>query len=497
MALLDPLFRGLATALRAVDNILAVVQSEREERATARLIRALETGELTAEDPLTDEDVTFTLETDPNPVEDGVDQAVGGIFDTLEDDVVENLEDWARGETSLEDAINAAEGAAVEDVVVALAGSISVDLLGGPLADFQDEAVTQILGFLALEDLLGVRTQATVEDGIGPELRARVNRDFRSKYVDLQDAVEFDLRGKQSDEGYLSDLSTYGIREDQIELLERVALNAIEPEELFEELPQAGVVPSEEAVDVLLQISGMPEALKDQYRELADATPERSDLWEQRTRTGELVRFLDDLVREEEVTPAEAMDFLPADVDEAREPLRARFDLIQALPAGRPSQTEFEDSLTWGQSSPEEFRARLAGSEFPPDQYQDVINTIVLQEADGDMVTAVGMGLMSEATYTELLTEAGLDEDAVLALLQGTDLDDLAIARLTAEGRREGGGLTTIPQIGDQRAQSLRLAGIETVQQLAEADVEAVADALATSRDFAQRLIDAANVRLQ
>jgi hypothetical protein len=443
---------------------------------------------------------------------------LGGIIDTFEDDVIEELQqaDLSNLE-GLEPRLDEAEGAAAEDALTAISSGSALEILSAGQVDQQQEYIIQVLSFLGLEDVLGARLQMWFEQGLAPALEARVGKQARSEFVSLPDAVEYALRNKQSDEGWLQGQSApqdtvdvigsnnpvnpnnlveeWGIRDDQLEILERVSLDAVEIEELIESPVQFGVVPTVDEANDVLQISGLPESTKGLFRRTIEQAPRAADLWEQRTTTEELVGQLDDLVIDGTITPDQALQQLPEEIDEARPALGDRWEILAAVPAGTPSQTDFEGALAYGGLSPAAFREQLDDSEFPIREFPSVVDATIIDEADGDLRTGVGLGLLPEADYVGLLTDAGLDEATIDRLLRGEDLDDIATSRLTDETRAEGGGLQTIPQIGGERSRMLREIDVATVEQLAAANPEQVADALVTSESFAAQIINAARIR--
>jgi hypothetical protein len=355
---------------------------------------------------------------------------------------------------------------------------------------------------------------ARVEEGVMPALQARMSKEHRAKFVSLQDAVEYALRNKESDEGWLqgetapqdtvekvgSDepinpsnlVEEWGIRDDQLDILERVSLDAPEIEELVESPVQFGVVPSPEETEKVLQISGLPEDAKNLFRRTIEAAPDAADLWEQRTRTGDLVGELDSLVRDGTLSPDEAMSLLPETLDDARPALRDRFELLAAVPAGTPSQTDFETAWGFGFIDTQTLEDQLDASEYPTDRFPAVVNGLIIDEIDGDLQEALGLGLIDEGTYGQLMDRLGLDAETQQALIAGEDLSDVADPRLEQAGAAEARPVAAIPGIGQSRSTALQAVGIETLADLAAADVGNVAEAAQVSPETAQGFIDLA-----
>jgi len=121
----------------------------------------------------------------------------------------------------------------------------------------------------------------------------------------------------------------------------------------------------------------------------------------------------------------------------------------------------------------------------------------VLDELDGDLQEAVGLGLVSEAEYSDFAEFAGLDDETVALLLQGQSFGDITTARLQESTAPSERAVGTIVGIGESRARALDGIGIETVQDLAEADVETVAEAAQVSPETAEQFIQQARRRVQ
>jgi hypothetical protein len=121
----------------------------------------------------------------------------------------------------------------------------------------------------------------------------------------------------------------------------------------------------------------------------------------------------------------------------------------------------------------------------------------VLDELDGDLRKALGLGLIDEASFSEAATVAGLDQEAVDRVLQGEDLDEIALDRLTSQQDETGQRVESIIGIGPSRGSALRAAGFGTVSELAGASPETVADTANVSLETAQGFVDAAANRTQ
>jgi len=454
---------------------------------------------------------------DPEPA---IDSTFGNIFDALEDDITEQIMDGDPvTPDSIEGKVNDAEGAAIEDAVAAVTGLVSFDLATNGNANSHEELVAASLSFLGLENVLGLRSQLVVEEVAAPALSRALRRQRPTKVADLKDFVENALRQKATaadplgpefavetgridwlrdeDTGWLGGTERYGLDDQQARLLEFVALNSEDPEQLFEELPQAGLVPSEDAVEAILALSGHPGALKEEYRRMQRQTPRRADLWEQQTTTGELVQELTKRVQGGELTPAEAMNSVPPDADEARDALRERFELHEDLAPKAPSQTDFVSAFAEGYLPPEELSEALAQEELNVLQHPGVLQAEIVSELDGSLQGALATGRVTEREFAEAAEFSGLDDDAIDLLLQGQSFSDIVDRRLAQQADPREAAVGTIVGIGESREAALQNAGLGAVADLAQADPERVADVTGVTPETAVQFINRARRRVQ
>jgi len=430
--------------------------------------------------------------------EDAVDQAFGGAFDTLEDDVVEALlRESTVDEANVEERVNQAEGAAVEDAVGVISGLLGIEALGKFELETHEELVTQVFTGLALQDVLGLRSALAVEDGVQPALRRRINRQAQSKIVDLQDAVEEELRAKSSDSGFLSGKEEYGLPQEEVRRLERAALNSVEPEELLETPVQYGIVPDTDTVAGELDRAGISEPLKALFQEVAEAAPRTTQFYEERTVAEQLVPQLDQQVESGERTPQEAAEALPDELDEVRAALRDRWDLLQTEVRDEPSDSDVLDSLSKGLINLDTAIEELNEPGREPSEVARRVAGEAFDQLDGDLRTAVGLGLLDEARFSETAAVLGLDQQAIDSLLEGEDLDEIALRRLQASDQQAGRSVTALIGIGDARGSALTAADLGTVDQLAQADPERVAEIAQVSQSTAEDFVAAARRRTQ
>jgi hypothetical protein len=465
-------------------------------------------------------ELVFGQEAGDGPAFEPVENIFGGTFNSFEDAILDELEGEDLTDlTEIEDNINDAEGVAIGEALGVISGTLAIELLGGTQMESHQMELSQIMSFLALEDLLGIRSQVVAEQAVLPSLEAQVGKQNRTQFVDLPDAVEYALRNKESDTGWLQAstapqdtvdtigsnnqlsqenlLEEWGVRDDQLEILERVSLNAPEFEEILETPLQLGVPPTEEAIDEAIQLSGLPDSIAELFREAAANAEQSADMWEQKTVTDELVGEYDTLARDGEISPGDAVADMPEQVDPALASLENRWNLLADVPRGSPTRSMMEGSFASGYTDLETLRDRLERLEYDVGSYEDVLKKQVLDELDGDLQQAVALGQLSEAQYTDYAEFAGLDDETVELLLQGQSLSDIKTSRLAEQADPSSRTVGTLVGIGESRARALAGVGIETVADLAGADVETVAETAQVSPETAQQFIDQAQQRIQ
>jgi polyhydroxyalkanoate synthesis regulator phasin len=498
MGILDKIGDALQTAL----GLLALLVT-----GPQRIINGQVTNEADVDDAA--EKFGGLLE-ESQPADEVGSLTVGIIEEAIINDLVE------AGEITPEDAGEIArdvEGGAVASIgALGLAGS-AAELASIGQVDQQQEWLMQAVAALQLDDVTGTELKARIQEGIGPALTARVGKEHRAKFVDLPDAVEFLVRHKDSDSGFLrgenvdseafgriqsnepvnpeNALEEWGIRDDQLPILEEVALQTPEFEELLETPLQLGVLPTDDAIDDALQLSGLPESIKALFRETAASATAVSDLWEQQTVADELVPQLDERVQSGQLSPDEAVAIVPDEISQARDPLRRRWELLADLPTRPPSATDVENGLTNGLIDIDRATDLLADVDVDPEAHPYILQETILSDLDGDLRTAVGLGLIEEGQYVELAELVGLDEDIVSRLLQGEDLDDIAESRLQEQQEQGAFPVDVVSGIGESRRQTLEAAGIETITDLADAGVDEVLEVVdvseATATEFIER----------
>lgn len=423
---------------------------------------------------------------------------LGEVTETIESDLTDEISkgDYLKPD-NVEGRVNAAESDAISYAVGNILSSLAIELAGLTQLESHQFGLAQITSFLALEDLVGSELEMYMEKGAKPALEAKVARETRSEFASLQDAIEQQLRNKNQDERWLTNIGTYGIRPDNVPILEEVAIGEIEPEELIEEPVQFGVIPERETVKAELDRAGLAEDAKDLYLEVVDAMPRSADLWEQRTATEPVVSELDKLVSDGEVTPSEAANYVPPEAEDATQALNDRWQNIDNLPNKAPTRSQLESWFGRGLINRSTLFEGLERTDVDPNEYPAVMGDAILSELDGDLRTALGLGLIDENYFSSLAKSVGLEQDVVRDVMAGDDLDDIAIEKASEDIPLSDRPTTAVIDIGTSRAAALSGAGIDSVGDLARADVGTVAEAAAFSDEAAETIINRAESMVQ
>lgn len=447
------------------------------------------------------------------------DEQLGEFYDNAEDDVLDPFD--RRGELTpenVEEALTEAEGAALNIALDVTAGTLGVELAGGTQLESHQFIASEVLSVLVLQDILGQRTAVEFSEGIQPALEAEVGKQRRAKFTNLQDAVEYALRNKQGDEGYLTPenapqdvvdrigsdepvnpdnlIEEWGIRDDQLPILEQVALNDMEFEELIETPAELGLVVSDEILQAELDRAGYAEETKEFLQQVNNRIPLSARAYQELIVSEDHISDLDQRVEDGTLTPQEAIDLVPDQVDLDLEAMRQRWRQKDALDPQPPSQSEFIDSLVNGYVSLEETEQRLQQAELDTERYRDVLQVEVRDELDGALQEAVALGQLSEARFSDLAEFAGVDDEVVELLLQGASLSDVVTQRLAQQQGTAERSVRTLVGVGEARGSALAAAGIETVQDMAQADPETVAEAAQVSPETARQFINQAQQRI-
>jgi len=489
MGILDPLFDGLRFFFETFARIVEILSSPLDG------LQGVDVEPDTTDSPL-DNAVDAV-----NPTDD----LFTVLVEDIERDIIEplrqegqltpdNVANRARGNPGPVDRL---EGEAASFLAGVGVSATIVEAVGLGQLETHSEFLTQALAGLSITDVTGLELETRVSEGIQPALNARINRQHRAKFADLQDAIEQDLRNKDSDTGYIDDIATYGIRPDDVGILEEVALNAMEFEELIETPAELGLVVPDSILEAELDRSGYAEPTKEFLSQVNGRIRESARSYQELIRTEELVSDLDTLVEQGVIEPVDAAELVSEQSPADRGELQARFVQKRDQPAGAPSQTETVDAFVRGYRERGELRQAVDQREFPLEDFEPELRAALVDELDGSLQESVALGLLEPEAYGQLADDLGLSDEAVQALLAGQSFGDIVSSQLTQQADPETTGPQVILDIGPARASALEANGIETVAELAQASPDAVADAAGVSPETAAEFILRARQRTQ
>jgi hypothetical protein len=414
----------------------------------------------------------------------------------------------------VEDIADSTEGRATTVLTsVGLVGP-AIEAAGLGQLETHQEVITQAFAALGIDDVTGLELDARIAEGIQPAWTARAGKEHRAKFVDLQDAIELLLRNKTGDSGYVRGqnvdsgsasqirsnapvnpdnlIEEWGIRDDQLPILEEVALNAMEFEELIETPAELGLVPPQDVVDAELDRSGYAEDTKDFLRRIRDRIKLSNRAWQEFTEAEALIGRLEPLARKDEVNPDPFIDDLPSEVDPAKPALKRRMARLESLPPGTPTGTDAIGSWALGFTDLRTLEDRLDRVDYETAEYPDLLDVEIASEIDGDLQRALAVGRISSGRYGQLMDRLNLPQEAQQVLMRGGDVDDFVTKKLEQSARPEDRPVASIPGIGQARSTALFGAGIETVGDLAQAQAGEVASAAQVDEQTARGWIDIA-----
>jgi len=492
MGLLDPLFSAVTALIKrelTIDIQGGQIVVQAGEAAEA------EREEDDSDQFISEEDVQELRDAKDreSPVEGAIEEVFGRLADQAADQIREEITEKDLTEPGKpEEALRDAQGTALAEAGAVITTQTLLESTSLGQVDSFETPIAEILSFAAIDGVFGQAIQAEIEEALLPALEAEINAANRTKFADINDVIERNLRNKESDDGYTEDLGTYGIREEDVPILEEVAIQQIEFEELLETPAELGKVVPPEVLEAELDRAGYAEPTKEFLQETAEVLPESARTYQELLRTEELVRSLDTLAQDGVVSPEAALETIPDQVEADDQAFIDRFQLLRDLPAGSPSGADFEKSFHQGYIDLAQLRDRLDQTEYPTGDFEEVLRTVVRDEIDGDLQESLALGLISEAQYGEYMDFVGLDAETQAALVAGQDLGDVADSRLQEAAPAGDRPVSAIPGIGQSRATALEAVGIQTFGDLAGADPQAVADAAQVSPETAQEFIDLA-----
>jgi len=463
------------------------------------------------------EDITETLALFVDTVEPSGDVA-DVLIDLVEEFILVPLEE--NGELTpenVEGALDEVEGNATAVLAGFLALTLAAETATAGQVDELPAEVFQAVTALGFEDVTGREIDARLQEGVDPALKQKVHRESRSKQADFQDFTEANLRVKAvdgeieplsgeipqpvrdlfapEDLDHLPDPDTYGTIPDQTPLYDLVSLAHLEPEEILEEAPQKGVVPSAAAMDQAMLLSGLPEDVKEVFRATRRQVPDTQDLIQESLLIGDVLFSVDQKVIDGALAPDQATAFIEPSVRayvevsesagqafsdelsteevqaEVLDTLRQRFRLLASLPNDPPTQSDVDRYYRQGIISAERYQRLNERFGFDPSFFDLKLVSNTIRAGAEDIRRQNRLGRLSDNQARFRLGLIGFTAEQTARVLSGADPDDALAQDAAQPGSPGGAGVAILPGIGDQRAALLSQVGLGTVSDVAQSSV--------------------------
>jgi hypothetical protein len=418
-------------------------------------------------------------------------------------------------------------------LIVQLGG---IEVFTGGQVDEIPAEVFESVATLGLFDVTGREIDARIEEGVDPALKQKVHADHRSKQADFTDFVEANLRQKSTDPdidprdepvgegirdllhpndlGFLAEPEEYGTRPGQEGLYELDALAVNEPEEIIEEPIQYGIPVPLRPVEQITALSGQPEDVKEVYRQVIDQLPKSENLIENYVRLTEFTFRLREKVQEGAITPSTAISVLKPELeslivnalpDDRYRPedrtaeqvvdilaleLGRNFALLDSIPADPPTFSDIERAYREGVITRQRY-AELY-DQFGPQAFffGEKVQLQDIRVGADDIQRQETLGRLSTSEAQAKLRSFGFTPDQIAEILAGADPDELIAQEQQGRTSAAEVPLSAISGIGENREVALNVVGIETIEDLANASVEQVADNARVSNEEATRFIE-------
>jgi hypothetical protein len=522
MGLLDDFIREVIGAARAT-------QDEQEQRSILNDRDALNAAAAEAADE----------------TGDAIESLVGELPEESQELILEgvNPERIEAGEDPRE-ALQEAEGAATSQAITAIAAVVGLEAAGLGQLDNQELIVTELLSFVALEDVLGTEIEATFQEGVNPALKQQVHSEYRSKQADFKDFTEAAVRSKgfgtgpeptegdipeglqdllpEEDLDYLPDPDTYGTIPEQTSLYELVGLEAREPEELIEEPVQYGLHVPRRAIEATTNLAGMPKLEKEVFKSIPDKTPKTENIIQEYIRLTEVNFRLREAVQNGGLSPGVARQIIQPELDdlitnavpedllreedrtaeevaeEAGDELERNFQLLSSIPEDPPSVSQLQAYLEKGIIDTSAYIALYDRFGYRTAERDRSLREAVIDKGADAVVNQRRLGrIENDAEAFLQLALIGFDRQQSQALLSGTDPENVQEQEEASARAQAIESLSTVPNIGETRASQLFRAGVENIAQLAEEDQTTVGQATDLNAQQARDVIDAAQFIVQ
>lgn len=472
------------------------------------------------------------------------DEAAGVVVDTAEELVISPLQE--QGEITpdnvelLQDDL---EGNATALLLAIVLVTLNIEAITGGQFEEVPAELFGIVTALGFDDVTGREIDARLNEGVDPALKQKVHSEHRSKQADFQDYIEASLRQKGTDKqqdvrtdpvgenmrsllhpddlGYSSDLSTYGTRPGQDALFELDGLAVSEPEEIIEEPIQYGIPVPKRPVEQLGELQGFPEDVKEIYLSVIEKLPQNENLLQDYVRLTEFNFRLREKVQAGVLTPEDARDLIrpeledlidnaiPEDrlrpgedrtadetVNELADELLANFELLQSLPSDPPTAGDIQSFYRKGVINSDEFMSlykQFGRSNGRAGQY---LREQTIDKGAETIRRQATLGRITDSEATTQLQRIGFSTSEATAILDGSNPDDIVANKVQDRAQTDALPVELAVNIGDVRGQRLRLAGIETLQDLQNVDVTEVTAVTGVNDQIAQEAINSASILL-
>jgi hypothetical protein len=467
------------------------------------------------------------------------DEAAAVVVDVFEENVVGPVQQQGHlNPDNIEILLDQVEGNAAAILFGTISAAIIAEVGTFGQVDEVPAEIFQAVASLGIEDVTGREIDARLNEGIDPALKQKVHAEHRSKQADFQDFVEANLRQKATDPdidprdtpagegiesllhpddlGYLAEPEEYGTRPGQEGLYEIDGLNVNEPEEIIEEPIQYGIPVPLRPVEQITELAGQPEDVKEIYREVIDQLPKTENLLQDYARLTEFnfrlrekvqagafsaetaLRVIEPELRDLIVNALPDDRYRPEDrtadevVTELSEELGRNFALLESIPSDPPTFSDIERAYREGVISRRRYRQLY--DEFGPQPFfiEEKIRLQDIRTGADDIARQEVLGRLTTSQAQNKLESIGFNPDQIAEILSGADPDEVVAQARQQRSSVSEVPLSSIPGIGENRALGLNVAGIESIEDLANASVEEVATNARVGNDQATRFIQIA-----
>ena len=214
-----------------------------------------------------------------------------------------------------------------------------------------------------------------------------------------------------------------------------------------------------------------------------------------------------DLIRpelEDVINRGDITEFVDADIDRTEEEvvdvvadeLRRNFELLQSLPSDPPTAGDIQSFYRKGVINSDEFMSlykQFGRSNGRAGQY---LREQTIDKGAETIRRQATLGRITDSEATTQLQRIGFSTSEATAILDGSNPDDIVANKVQDRAQTDALPVELAVNIGDVRGQRLRLAGIETLQDLQNVDVTEVTAVTGVNDQIAQEAINSASILL-